>query len=149
MLAIKTAPDGASKCTPNLLPCRINHNGQINAKKRYWNPETDSDGKPKVYFRGRAILTKTNKLMPTQQAHMPALDLDELEPDEEEDAPEDVKIADVSRTFDNFIVWEHDSLPDPAGDPHIKGIEEWIQFAEKMHGHPLPTKPANEEYRGS
>lgn len=31
----------ADKCTPNILPCRINHNGPVNASKRYWAPEVD------------------------------------------------------------------------------------------------------------
>lgn len=42
MLAINaTKPQ---KCTPNLLPARINHAGPINDTKRYWKPETDEKG---------------------------------------------------------------------------------------------------------
>jgi hypothetical protein len=33
-------PDGG--CTLNVLPCRINHNGPVNASERYWNPVVDS-----------------------------------------------------------------------------------------------------------
>lgn len=45
MLSIQ--PPSASKpqkCTPNLLPARIHHDGPINDPQRYWTPEKDEDG---------------------------------------------------------------------------------------------------------
>jgi hypothetical protein len=42
MLSIQTAD--SKKCTPNLLPARINHNGPINNTQRYWAPTTDEKG---------------------------------------------------------------------------------------------------------
>lgn len=44
MLAIQKSTSNAQKCTPNLLPCKINHDGPVNASERYWKPET-VDGK--------------------------------------------------------------------------------------------------------
>lgn len=43
MLAIQPAKDHSGARTPNVLPCRINHNGPVNASERYWQPQT-SDG---------------------------------------------------------------------------------------------------------
>jgi ribonuclease H2 subunit C len=42
MLSIQ--PTAPRKCTPNLLPARINHNGPINETRRFWKPETDEKG---------------------------------------------------------------------------------------------------------
>jgi ribonuclease H2 subunit C len=45
MLAVQPGKHSSEqKCTPNILPCRVNHNGPINASERYWNP-TVEDGK--------------------------------------------------------------------------------------------------------
>lgn len=42
MLAIR--PTSSQKCTPNLLPMRINHNGRIENTEQYWTPTTDEKG---------------------------------------------------------------------------------------------------------
>ncbi|CAO2654573.1 Nn.00g113060.m01.CDS01 [Neocucurbitaria sp. VM-36] len=43
MLSIQQ-PTTPQKCTPHLLPARINHNGPINDTQRYWKPQTDDKG---------------------------------------------------------------------------------------------------------
>ncbi|KAF2240054.1 hypothetical protein EV356DRAFT_527895 [Viridothelium virens] len=160
MFAIQKSSANTNTCTPNLLPCRINHNGATDAKERYWKPRTEEDGTQTAYFRGRklrgkqvklphdyqgALLTKTEKLVPTQQPHNPPMDVDELEQDEDDDLPDQAKIAEASRPFDKIVVWGHDSLPDPATNPHIRGIEEWISFAEKMHRHTKQGEAAGDK----
>ena len=50
------------KCSPNVLPCRINHDGPVNAAKRYWDPTTEADGTKTAYFRGRKLRGKTIQL---------------------------------------------------------------------------------------
>lgn len=53
MLKVSLPQAGASaKCTPNLLPCRINHDGPVNASTEYWAPETD---KGKQYHLERIV----------------------------------------------------------------------------------------------
>jgi len=47
MLAIEKSKSHKGKCTPNVLPCRINHNGAVDASRRYWNP-TKTPGKTPV-----------------------------------------------------------------------------------------------------
>jgi ribonuclease H2 subunit C len=41
MLAIQSSKHSQGKCTPNILPCRVQHNGPVNASKRFWNPEIE------------------------------------------------------------------------------------------------------------
>jgi ribonuclease H2 subunit C len=64
------------------------------------------------------------------------------EDDEPADKPEPVKILQSNASFSEITVWGHDMLP-AADDPFVKGIEEWIAFAEAIHLQPkrleLPT----------
>ena len=78
MLKFSNPKDAVQKqCTPNILPCRIHHDGPVDASPRYWAPETAqsqyyiasrlrspgtpfqgsyiTDGKPEAYFRGRKL----------------------------------------------------------------------------------------------
>jgi ribonuclease H2 subunit C len=71
MLAIQSPQERVEKCTPNLLPCRVDHNGAVSASTRYWNPEVEvgeskyyaisilrltvKDGTQTAYFRGRKL----------------------------------------------------------------------------------------------
>ena len=58
MLAVKKAPSEVKptpQCTPNILPCRIHHDGPVNASKRHWNPEVEDDNTRTSYFRGRKL----------------------------------------------------------------------------------------------
>lgn len=45
----------APKCVPNILPCRIHHDGPVKASKRYWDPKVENDGTQTAYFRGRKL----------------------------------------------------------------------------------------------
>lgn len=46
MLAIQPSSKSklCQKCTPNLLPFRLNHDGPINETERFWKPEKSEDG---------------------------------------------------------------------------------------------------------
>lgn len=57
--------------------------------------------------------------------------------DDADDKPEPVKILQSTATFSEVIVWGHDMLP-AADDPFVKGIEEWVAFAEATHAEPAP-----------
>ncbi|MCJ1477692.1 hypothetical protein MMC13_006365 [Lambiella insularis] len=50
------------KFTPNVLPCRINHTGPVNASRRYWNIEQDDKDRKVAYFRGRKLFGREVKL---------------------------------------------------------------------------------------
>ena len=60
----------------------------------------------------------------------PAQDLAEDEEDAEE-VPE-VKVMEEQSQFDEIMVWGHEALPDDSADPYVKGLEQWIAFAEQV-----------------
>jgi ribonuclease H2 subunit C len=142
MLSIQTTK--SQKCTPNLLPARINHNGPINDVNRYWTPSTDDKGTKHAHFRGRhlhgttlplpanytgAVLHMTDKLVPqarTDNGHME-------DGDDVEETPEEVKIADQVGEFDEVVVWGHGGEVEAGQDMFVRGMQEWVGFAEAMH----------------
>jgi ribonuclease H2 subunit C len=50
-----------------------------------------------------------------------------------------VQILEEVSTFEDIFVWGHDAVPTNE-DPFVKGIEEWISFAESLHGTPSKDK---------
>ncbi|CAL3967287.1 unnamed protein product [Diplocarpon coronariae] len=38
MLALQRGPRHRGRCTPSVLPCRVDRNGPVHAATRYWNP---------------------------------------------------------------------------------------------------------------
>jgi ribonuclease H2 subunit C len=42
-----------------------------------------------------------------------------------------VKVLEMQGTFDDMMVWGHEILP-AADDPYVKGVEEWVRFAETV-----------------
>jgi len=165
MLAIKSS--NSQKCTPNLLPARVNHNGPVNDTERYWQPTKDengmrlpslpsnfthtSPGKLHAYFRGRhlhgttlplptnytgAILHITDETLPrTQSQSHASMDNDPMEEDEEdeEEVTVDVKVAEKVGDFEEMVVWGHGGEIDGRQDAFVRGMEEWISFAEAIH----------------
>jgi ribonuclease H2 subunit C len=51
--------------------------------------------------------------------------------DHEAEAEEPVKILETEGTFDEIVVWGHEALP-AADDTFVKGVEEWLQFADAV-----------------
>jgi ribonuclease H2 subunit C len=56
--------------------------------------------------------------------------------DAEAEPEEPVKIMEMQGTFDDFVVWGHETLP-AADDIFVKGVEEWLQFADAVCFIPL------------
>ncbi|KAF1944407.1 ribonuclease H1 small subunit [Clathrospora elynae] len=142
-------PSNPQRCTPNLLPARINHNGPINDTDRYWKPSTDSKGKRHAYLRGRhlhgtslplpenytgVVLHITDKQLPQSRTQAQPSNEDTEEGDaEEESMPVEVKMAEQVGEFDEIIVWGHGGEVDGGQDMFVRGITEWVGFAESMH----------------
>jgi len=155
MLAIEKSQSHKGRCTPNVLPCRINHNGPVDASKRYWNPTrtpgeigvhmrvfcTDflADGKTVAYFRGRKLHGKQLKI-PKGYRGVVVSSTDRILPkskpaaqdDEEAEEEADVKIMEEQSEFDHIMLWGHEALPDEVADLYVRGIEEWIALAEQV-----------------
>ncbi|KAG9238500.1 ribonuclease H2 non-catalytic subunit-domain-containing protein [Amylocarpus encephaloides] len=141
MFSIQKSKTHKGKCTPNALPCRVHHNGPVNTPKRYWDPRTSPDGKTVSYFRGRklhgkklkvpkgfrgVVLSSTDRILPKPQSS------DAAEDEDVEEIPE-VKIIEEQSEFEEMVVWGHEALPDEMADPYLRGMEEWIAFAETIH----------------
>jgi ribonuclease H2 subunit C len=45
----------------------------------------------------------------------------------------EVKIAEQVGTFDEVVVWGHGGEVDGSQDVFIRGMNEWVGFAESMH----------------
>ncbi|KAK1816355.1 hypothetical protein LTR12_009246 [Friedmanniomyces endolithicus] len=159
MLSLQPTTRDPRTLTPNILPCTIHHNGPLKVSKRYWQPQPSSDDKKTstAYLRGRKLRGRIVKLPKgyrgylLQKAERVAVvegsvvarqgakrrglveeDGDGVEGgDEEEDGVEEVKVMEQKAVFDEIIVWGHEVLPED-GDEYVKGVEEWIAFAEAV-----------------
>ncbi|KAK8192016.1 ribonuclease H2, subunit C [Phyllosticta capitalensis] len=149
MLSIQNK--SSQKTIPNLVPCRIDHNGPVNATERYWKPHPDNDGTQTTFFRGRKLKGKELKLpdgyrgalLSTTNRTLPK---DNVQAGEEEDDDEEAEIRVIEEVgqFDRVVVWGHESVPDEAEDPYSRGLTEWLSFAEAMH-----SQPKSDELRQS
>ncbi|KAF2198722.1 ribonuclease H1 small subunit [Delitschia confertaspora ATCC 74209] len=145
MLKIQNSSRPSQKCTPNLLPARIDYNGAIATPERYWKPETDEKGETTVHFRGRKL---TSDVLPLPENYTGAIlqvtdrvenrtALDtrlEEEEEEEEEEKVETKIVEQVGAFEKVVVWQHGGRLEGTEDPYAKGIGEWIAFAEAIHG---------------
>ncbi|KAK4449983.1 ribonuclease H2, subunit C [Podospora aff. communis PSN243] len=141
------------KSTPNLLPCRINHNGSIEpVDPSFWDPQAGDDGAKTVYFRGRKLHGKTVKLpdgyrgvvasaapkAEEKQSTFGDVEVVDLVDDEQSRTPQGT--MNVQAEFDEMVVWGHESTADSSGDPYVRGMEEWLTLAEQIHTYPAPKK---------
>ncbi|OKL60930.1 hypothetical protein UA08_03576 [Talaromyces atroroseus] len=139
MLALHSAQK-TSSCTPNVLPCRIHYDGPVETEERHWHPVKDErEDKLTAYYRGRKLRGRLVQV-PEGYQGVVALPTDRVIPaTSKNDTPEDalteepVKALETQATFDDFVVWGHEHLP-AADEAFVKGVEEWIQLAEAMHG---------------
>ncbi|KAL6710189.1 hypothetical protein ACN47E_009980 [Coniothyrium glycines] len=148
MLAIQSGKP--QKCTPNLLPARIHHNGPINDVQRYWKPETDRSGMHHAYLRGRhlhgtclqlpenyvgAVLNVTDKQLPQSSKSEQHRTDEEADGDEDstEEPTVDVNVAEQVAEFDEIMLWCHGGATDPSQDVYTRSMTEWVAFAESMH----------------
>ncbi|CAD0082509.1 unnamed protein product [Aureobasidium vineae] len=135
MLAIKKSEKSTPSCAVNVLPCRIQHNGPVNASTRHWTPEVSSDSNENststAYFRGRKLNGKvvslpdgyTDTILPTTTPT--PLDHEQ----EEQDSTPETKVLQEVATFDKIAVYGHEVQPDAQEDVYVKGINEWIGLA--------------------
>ncbi|KAI4793287.1 hypothetical protein E4T44_12685 [Aureobasidium sp. EXF-8845] len=138
MLAIKKSENSTPTCAVNVLPCRIQHNGPVNATTRHWTPQVSADGKSNTaYFRGRKLNGTvvnlpdgyTDTILPTTNTTTTTSSdlLDEAE--EEQDSTPETKVLRELATFDKITVYGHEVQPDVQEDVYVKGINEWFGLA--------------------
>ncbi len=66
----------------------------------------------------------------TKQLERDGEELEEEE-DEEGEESEEVQALEEMASFDKIVLWGHESLVE-GDDPFVKGVEEWIGFAEAV-----------------
>jgi hypothetical protein len=76
------------------------------------------------------VTNSSNRTLPQSKPPNRTRGIDEDE--DEEEVADDIVVEEESAEFDEIMVWGHESLPDAEDDPYIKGIQEWIQLAEKV-----------------
>jgi hypothetical protein len=73
------------------------------------------------------ILSSTDQKLPKE----PQTSEEEDELDENEQS-EEIGILEEQAEFDEVMVWGHEALPDESTDPYVRGVQEWIAFAEQV-----------------
>jgi ribonuclease H2 subunit C len=53
--------------------------------------------------------------------------------DDAEEVPVEVKIAEQVGDFDEVVVWGHGGEVEADQDMFVRGMQEWVGFAEAMH----------------
>jgi len=142
MLAIQSTSTNKS-LTPNILPCTIKHSGPVSSDPRYWNPSTEQDGTGTAFFRGRKLRGKKLALPQAYQGVVlqktdqkviakPSMPTPGQEA-EHANAPKEVDtmITEQHASFSDIMVWDHEAVPG-GDDVYVKGMEEWIDFAEAV-----------------
>lgn len=77
------------------------------------------------------VLSATDRTLPQKNdTHGRAIDGRDEEGEGDEDA-EPVKVLEETASFDEVVVWGHEAVPE-SDDPYVRGVEEWIAFAEAV-----------------
>ena len=46
-------------------------------------------------------------------------------------APE-MGAMEITAEFDNVVVWGHEAIADATADPYVRGVDEWLNVANKV-----------------
>ena len=102
-------------------------------------------GQKTAYFRGRKLHGKTMKLPAgyhgavVEKGEPKPVDADAINgdgdaeiPEEDREEPLEVGALSGKTSFDEIVVWGHEAVADSSDDPYVRGVEEWISFAEQV-----------------
>ncbi|KAI1765366.1 ribonuclease H1 small subunit [Hypoxylon sp. FL1150] len=154
IFAVDSQESTQKNASVHLLPCRINHDGNVEPVDAYWNPSESQDKTKRAYLRGRKLHGKVVKLPEGYYGSVVEMSepkkpentqemAEELEVQNEQDEQPEVGVMQGKATFDEIMIWGHESLTDSNEDPYLRGVEEWISFAEQIHSYPS-GKTAND-----
>lgn len=100
------------------------------------------DGKNTAYFRGRKLYGRKVNIpkgyrgviaSSTERIVEDPMDEEAREVEEEEDELRvETKVLEEEKGFEEVVVWDHEVVPATLDDVYVKGMEEWIGFAEKV-----------------
>lgn len=88
----------------------------------------------------------TDKNLP-QNRHSPTEEEDDDDDGEEQETVE-VKIADQIGEFQDVVIWGHGGPVDEGQSMFIRGVREWVGFADAMHGDHDEEEEEQEEQSG-
>ncbi|KAI9821692.1 MAG: 3'-5' exonuclease [Pycnora praestabilis] len=94
----------------------------------------------------RVVLATTEETLPASDKEIVNEEDDEAD---EEDEPKPVKVLKELASFDEVVVWGHESIPDSESDAYLKTMEEWIAFAQTMHSYDLSDGATEQGSRAS
>ncbi|GIZ41135.1 hypothetical protein CKM354_000445000 [Cercospora kikuchii] len=77
----------------------------------------------------------------TSSTNIPANDAG-YDEEEEQSLPTETFILEQQATFNSITTWDHEKAPSSEEDVYIRGIEEWIGFAESIHAYDIPKTAA-------
>jgi ribonuclease H2 subunit C len=63
--------------------------------------------------------------------------------DEDDEDVIEESIMEEKADFADIMVWGHEASPDEATDPYLRGIQEWIAFAEVVSSLLPPCRPCS------
>ncbi|KAM4055687.1 ribonuclease h2 non-catalytic subunit [Hirsutella rhossiliensis] len=129
-----------TKAVPNLLPCRLHHTGSAAPVSEYWTPIQADDSTSIAYFRGRKLRGRTLPLPDDYQGVVVERKSQEQankqshpqEHDQQGAGGVETDTLQVTTRFDKVLVWSHEASTDPATDPYVRGMDEWLQVAGKV-----------------
>ena len=79
------------------------------------------------------VLQRSNAIQKQQAQRLSAPQDDEVDDGaENEGDSEEARVHLRSSTFDELIVWGHEVVPDDLENPYVKGVEEWMAFAQAV-----------------
>ncbi|KAI0837816.1 ribonuclease H1 small subunit [Hypoxylon sp. FL0890] len=153
VLAIDSQEAIQKRAQVHLLPCRIHHDGDINPINTYWNPSEGQDQVKTAYLRGRKLHGKAVKLpegyygsvvekSEPKKSEEPKEMTDNVEILEEPENQLEIGAMQGKATFEELMVWNHEILANSSEDPYLRGMEEWISFAEQIHSY-TSDKPSD------
>ena len=79
------------------------------------------------------VLSSTDRKLPegSDSTGLAELEYDAFVEQNEGAEDEPVKVLEEQAAFEEVVLWGHESTPD-VNDSYVKGIEEWISFAETV-----------------
>ncbi|KAI0006788.1 ribonuclease H2, subunit C [Xylariaceae sp. FL0662B] len=144
------------KAQVHLLPCRIDHDGNVSPIDTYWSPSDGNQDQIKTaYLRGRKLYGKAVKLpdgyygavveKSEPKSKTPRHEDDAELQEESDDQQLEAGAMQGKTSFEEVIVWGHESTADSSSDPYVRSMEEWIAFAEQIHSYPSEAEPSGKQ----
>lgn len=75
-----------------------------------------------------------------EQPNAPKHVVTEIDDDEVREVQPEPRSMQVKGEFDEMVVWGHEALADASSDPHVRGMEEWLQVSAQIHSYTPPDQ---------